>query len=1538
MKSDNKAKEQPVDELALLKQRVADLEATLAESKKIKDAIQDSEGKYRTLVESATDSIFVADKDIKVLSVNTTGARFLRKNQEEIIGKSVSSLFPKEISKQFSENLKEIFRTGAPQQDESCFIINGNNLCLNTYLSPIKNSANEVVAVLGVARDTTERSRIEEELRESQRRYSALVEQSSDSILLIQDGLIKYANPATTNMVGFSPAEVIGKPFLNFIDPEQREFVADRNRRRMAGEDVPTTYETAIIRKDGKTIPVETSAVKIEYDGKSAVVAIRRDISARKKAEAEYRGIIEATMDGFWLADMQGRFLEVNDAYCKLTGYSHKELLKMSIPNIEATEQDEETATRIARIRKTGEDRFESRHRCKDGRIIDVEVSVNYIEVGDGRMIVFIRDITERKQAEKALQESEGRYRALVELGSEIGEAIVILQDTEKGEGIQTFASDAWLRTTGYSQKELLGKSFFDLINSEDRESSRERHRAKMSGEALSGLFEMSITRKDGTQVPIELTSTRTIYLGQPANVVYIRDITRRKKREEELRQTTARLATSQRVAKLGSWERALSDGNAFWSAEMFRLTGFEPSAPTPSFEAFLSFVHPEDRRLMQKHQANVIKTGKSGIFEFRTNPARGPVRNIVGNTEPLRDSEGKIIRLAGTLQDVTEVKTVEEKLKTAEQNFRNSLDDSPLGVRIATLNGELIYANNALFDITGYGSTKELKDVPLSKLYTPESYERYLARRAKRILGEPLPVYYEEDIVRKDGEIRHLLLSAKEVIWDGKKRVQVAYQDITEQKRLDIELRASEAKYRFLSDNMTDVAFITDLNIRTTYVTPSVEKVLGFTPEERIKQLPQEQLTPESLRQVSSLLYSELKKEKETGIPNTGPYVLELECYHKNGSVRVLESVLRPVRDETGKPTGIYGVGRDITERKRAERELRASEERFRNLVENAPIGIVIVDSEGRLIEANEAILKMHGYDSKAEYMKSTVAERYYDPRDRERWFTLVKKMGRITGFEVRNKRKDGSLFWASISCLLQTGKSGETQYLTVIQDITQQKQAEEEIRASEERYRNLVENAPTGMVIVDSKGRIIEANEAMWRMHGYDSEEEYIKAPSADRFYDPKDRERWLTLMREREKINGYEIRNKRKDGSLFWSSASCIRQTGKSGEIQYIVVAQDITQQKQALEGLRESEERYRALIRLGSEVGEAVVMLWETEGEESVHAFASEAWSKITGYSQDELLNMSFRHLVHPEDQPAARDRYYKRLSGEVTSEPFEETIVRKDGTEVMVEVTGARTNYKGKPAHVLYIRDITQRKKMEEQLMTQDRLASIGQLVSGVAHELNNPLTGVIGFSDLLLQQELPDAIKDDINVVNWEAKRAAAIVRNLLTFARKHPEEKRLVDINDGIKQVLELRAYEQKLNNIKVDTCLAPELPKILGNSTQLQQVFINIIANAEFFMTEAHQKGTLTVTTERLGNFAHVTFIDDGPGISKENMKLLFNPFFTTKEVGKGTGLGLSICHGIITEHGGKIWAESEPGKGATFIIELPIPKTEKSKERHG
>jgi CheY-like chemotaxis protein/anti-sigma regulatory factor (Ser/Thr protein kinase) len=243
-------------------------------------------------------------------------------------------------------------------------------------------------------------------------------------------------------------------------------------------------------------------------------------------------------------------------------------------------------------------------------------------------------------------------------------------------------------------------------------------------------------------------------------------------------------------------------------------------------------------------------------------------------------------------------------------------------------------------------------------------------------------------------------------------------------------------------------------------------------------------------------------------------------------------------------------------------------------------------------------------------------------------------------------------------------------------------------------------------------------------------------------------------------------------------------------------------------------------------------------------------------------------------------------------------------------------------------------DITKRKKSEQQALVNAKLASVGELVAGVAHEINNPLTGVIGYAQLLMERQgVPQNVKDDLQKIYEESQRTVKIVKNLLSFARQYKPEKNLVDINELIERTLELEAYKLRTSNIELSTKLAVDLPLILADYNQLQQVILNIVTNAQHAMAETKRKGKIMVTIGVIEDYVSISIADNGPGISPENMAKIFDPFFTTKPEGSGSGLGLSVCHGIIAEHGGNIYAESTPGKGTTFTIELPIATGEEA-----
>ena len=245
-----------------------------------------------------------------------------------------------------------------------------------------------------------------------------------------------------------------------------------------------------------------------------------------------------------------------------------------------------------------------------------------------------------------------------------------------------------------------------------------------------------------------------------------------------------------------------------------------------------------------------------------------------------------------------------------------------------------------------------------------------------------------------------------------------------------------------------------------------------------------------------------------------------------------------------------------------------------------------------------------------------------------------------------------------------------------------------------------------------------------------------------------------------------------------------------------------------------------------------------------------------------------------------------------------------------------------------------IRHAIERKQTEErerrlqlQLNLSNRLASLGLMIEGIAHEINNPLASVIGFAQMLTYEDIPENTREDVKTISDNAQRVADIVKNLTAFARQHKLERTYINVNDIIRATLKMRAYPLELSNITVTTQLDPALPPTMADATLLEQAFLNLIINAETEMKLAHGKGNLLITTASVSDIIQVSFTDDGPGIAEANLVHVFDPFFSTRGVGQGTGLGLSVCYGIIAEHNGQISVRSQPGKGAVFTVELPV-----------
>ena len=628
-------------------------------------------------------------------------------------------------------------------------------------------------------------------------------------------------------------------------------------------------------------------------------------------------------------------------------------------------------------------------------------------------------------------------------------------------------------------------------------------------------------------------------------------------------------------------------------------------------------------------------------------------------------------------------------------------------------------------------------------------------------------------------------------------------------------------------------------------------------------------------------------------------------------------------------------------TERKEMGEALRDSEEKLRNLFESVSDGIFALDLNGIYTEVNTRMLEMHGFSSRGDLLGRSGFELVV-PRDLEWAMVEMQKtleQGSVSQVEFGACRADGSEFPVEVTgAVLKDGAGNPVGLIGITRDITERKRMGAALTESEKRFRGLANFLPLTVFEMNDKGDFTFINRQGFETFGYPIDE-ITEAPTrlqtTVEIFVPEDRDR---VRKNRQRVlNGEDIGNVeytaiRRDGSTFPVEVfyAPIIHAGKRTGLRGVLI--DITERKKAEEELRESEERYRALVNLGATVGEAIVMLQDNERGDAMHIFVSNEWPRVTGYSRKELLGMSFSDLLHPRYREASLKRHGRKMRGEIVPGLFEMAIIRKDDTEVPIEVTSAYTTYKGERANVAFIRDITERKQAEErekelaqELNLSSRLASIGQLAAGVAHEINNPLTGILGFSERLMRKSTAGETRRDLERIHSEAQRAARVVENLLTFARRREPKKEYLDINEILARTVELRAYELRTSNIELVPELAPSLPEIVGDFGQIQQVFLNIILNAEQAMTEANRGGKLTIRSRPGKGCIRVSFADDGPGIAAGDLDRVFNPFFTTRGERGGTGLGLSACHGVVTEHGGRIYVRSKPGQGATFVVEL-------------
>jgi PAS domain S-box-containing protein len=595
-------------------------------------------------------------------------------------------------------------------------------------------------------------------------------------------------------------------------------------------------------------------------------------------------------------------------------------------------------------------------------------------------------------------------------------------------------------------------------------------------------------------------------------------------------------------------------------------------------------------------------------------------------------------------------------------------------------------------------------------------------------------------------------------------------------------------------------------------------------------------------------------------------------------------------------------------------------SQQGFRDLIDSFDDILLALSLDGQVRAANRSFSDLVGVpfpqiigNPLSDFLQEGSGEgsellRRAMPRfmERRQWSGVV---------QVRVKGK-GSLFY--FDCVAHAMmRDGEVQGITVLgRDISA-------LRKNEARFTELFESLQEGIYITTPDGAILDVNPALVRMLGYDSKEEVLKRQVGEIFVDRAERKSVKDQIERQPMVQGREITLIRKDGTsiVCLNTAAAVRDN--SGRVvRYQGALMDITERREMERRLHQQQEFASRLVDSFPDL----ILVLDTIGH---YTFVSPRCKDILGYDIEDTQQMEFGGRTHPEDLPFVLSLYKDMLSGKQTFGSVEIRVRHKLGEWRRIRfnfspLSDEKGNIEGV---VLSGRDVTDLKRLEEQLIQAEKLAAMGQMLAGVAHELNNPLTAILGVTELLRERPgADDATRRQLELTHRQARRAARIVQNLLEFSRPASPHKKALDLSNLLERTLQLHEHSLRRNNIEVDSHLPADLPGVIGDANQLIQVFLNLITNAEQAIQEVRDSGRIQLRAGRNGKQVTITVQDDGVGISPEALPKIFDPFYTTKRPGGGTGLGLSICMSIIREHGGNIEAETLPAGGSAFTIYLP------------
>lgn len=592
-------------------------------------------------------------------------------------------------------------------------------------------------------------------------------------------------------------------------------------------------------------------------------------------------------------------------------------------------------------------------------------------------------------------------------------------------------------------------------------------------------------------------------------------------------------------------------------------------------------------------------------------------------------------------------------------------------------------------------------------------------------------------------------------------------------------------------------------------------------------------------------------------------------------------------------------------------------SQHNFRDLIDSLDHAVFNLSLDGNIRVANRRLAKILSVSfqdlighSLAEFIAEPARARLEQARSR------LLLLGTWTGRVPVRLKDSGEL--RHFDCWFQTvpDEARENSISGWARDVTA-------LHESEMRFSELFESLREGILFTTPGGKVLDANPALVRMLGYESKEDLQSRDFSEVYVDPSQRAALVQDLMGKGSLQDHEVLLRRKDGTQIYCLASgfAIRDSfGNVTRLQGTLV--DITERRQIERRLQQEQEFVRRLI---ASFPDPIAVL-DREGR---FTYVSPRVQDVLGYSPAELLNEPLGVHAHPDDRPGMMEKYKDVLVGRAPYVQMEYRTRHADGSwRILRASAGPLFDAEGKiTGLVASARDVTESRHIEQQLAQREKFTAMGQMMAGAAHELNNPLTAILGVSDLLRERAADYVVRRQVELIWQQARRAAGIVQNLLAFARPPAMGRSKIQLEEVVRQALESQQDSLRKKHITVEFQAPETLPPVEGDSKLLAQVFSNLITNAEQAISAVHDQGTLKISLSPAGGRVSVAIADSGPGIPSEILGKIFDPFFTTKRPGGGTGLGLTISLAVIKEHGGRLEVQSSPDSGTTFQVLLPI-----------